>query len=289
MAGSIWSLQSRLRNESDFIRALINKIKCDIRCAAPGIIKKFDVAKQTVDVQLVTREKFADQGQMKSFKIPELGDVPICMPRAGNFIITMPIEVGDECLVVFADTCIDDWFQRGGEENEQITGIRHDLSDAIAICGIWNQKRVIDSYSTDSVQIRNENGDNYIELKDDEVNIKTTSKINIETSGDTKIDATGSMDITSSGAMSIESESTVDISGTGNVNIEGQATLTVKSTGVLNVESSGIATVKGTTVNVDAPIVNIGGLGGQAVARIGDDVNVLTGKIISGSSKVFSG
>lgn len=46
-------------------------------------------------------------------------------------------------------------------------------------------------------------------------------------------------------------------------------------------------------VHVTAPIaliesddVQLGGAGGQAVARVGDDVNLTTGKIITGSSKV---
>jgi phage baseplate assembly protein V len=42
-------------------------------------------------------------------------------------------------------------------------------------------------------------------------------------------------------------------------------------------------------VTVNAPQVNLGGTGGAAVARVGDNVDLGTGKIISGSSKVSAG
>jgi phage baseplate assembly protein V len=46
------------------------------------------------------------------------------------------------------------------------------------------------------------------------------------------------------------------------------------------------AVVTADSVLVDSDDVQLGGAGGQAVARVGDDVNLSTGKIISGSSKV---
>ena len=39
-------------------------------------------------------------------------------------------------------------------------------------------------------------------------------------------------------------------------------------------------------VIVNAPAVELGGAGGAAVARVGDSVNLTTGKIVSGSTKV---
>lgn len=44
--------------------------------------------------------------------------------------------------------------------------------------------------------------------------------------------------------------------------------------------------VSATTVNIEADSVNLGGEGGQPVARVGDSVDINTGKITTGSSKV---
>jgi phage baseplate assembly protein V len=46
------------------------------------------------------------------------------------------------------------------------------------------------------------------------------------------------------------------------------------------------ARIHADTANIIADNVNLGGIGGPAVARVGDDVNLSTGKIISGSAKV---
>lgn len=48
-------------------------------------------------------------------------------------------------------------------------------------------------------------------------------------------------------------------------------------------------TVTAPVVLVDSEDVQLGGAGGQPVARVGDDVDLGTGKIASGSSKVTAG
>lgn len=169
----MWSLQERIGSQQDFYYELIKKINFDLRCAAPAIIKEFDSTTQTVTVQLVIKERAIVNGVISSRKVPVMYKVPIYMPRAGKFIITMPITVGDECLVVFADTNFDSWQQNGGEENEQMTQRRHDLTDAIALCGIWSQKNLVDNYSSTNLQIRSLDGSVNIELTDTEINIES--------------------------------------------------------------------------------------------------------------------
>jgi phage baseplate assembly protein V len=50
--------------------------------------------------------------------------------------------------------------------------------------------------------------------------------------------------------------------------------------------SAPVVDVAADRVDVTSDTINLGGGGGAAVARVGDDVNLSTGKIISGSSKV---
>lgn len=99
-----------------------------------------------------------------------LVDVPIVIPRAGGYALTLPIQAGDECLVVFGDMCMDGWWQSGGVQN-QVECRRHDLSDGFAIIGVWSQPRVIPGYSTGSAQLRNDAGSAYVELAGDTINI----------------------------------------------------------------------------------------------------------------------
>lgn len=140
------------------------------RVAMPGIIQSFDATEQTVTVQCAIREKINMDGNLSWQDIPLLLDVPIIFPRAGNYILTMPIQAGDECLVVFGDSCMDAWWQSGGVQN-QIDCRRHDLSDGYAIVGLYSQPRRISNYSTNTAQLRNLSGSAYVELSGNNINI----------------------------------------------------------------------------------------------------------------------
>ena len=172
-------ISERIGSEDEMYRSMGGAWANNLRVAIPGIIDSFDAATQTVTVQPTIREKIQkEDGSQEWIALPLLVDVPIVLPRAGNFILTMPITKGDECLVMFSDMCIDAWFSNGGIQN-QIEKRRHDLSDSFAILGCYSQPNVIPNYSTTSAQLRNEAGTAYIELKDAQINLVAASvKIN---------------------------------------------------------------------------------------------------------------
>lgn len=91
------------------------------------------------------------------------------MPRAGGFVLAFVPKKGDECLVIFADMCIDGWWQAGKVQN-QAEVRRHDLSDGFAIFGTWSQKRLIDMPSS-GVRLQDENGTNGIHVTGNRVNL----------------------------------------------------------------------------------------------------------------------
>jgi hypothetical protein len=205
-------LTARLDDTTEIIERRLEKLSRTIRVASPGIIQSFDANKQTVTVKIAIKEKMSFGGKpFEDLEIPILLDVPIYMPRAGNFVLTMPVTVGDECLVVFSDTCIDSWFDTG-DVGEQIDLRRHDLSDGFAIIGVWSQPNVITSYSTDSVVLRNLNNDSLIEVKDTEINIKAPMKITIESDSEVEVKASTSatveapmVEVKASGQATIDS------------------------------------------------------------------------------------
>lgn len=168
-----------ISSENELFMSFGDTTKNTLRVACPGIIQSFDSKTQTVTVQLALREELTMQNFTKEWvEIPLLLDVPIIIPRAGNYCITMPINNGDECLVIFADMCIDAWFSYGGIQN-QLEKRRHDLSDAFAILGVWSQPRKIKNYSIDSCQVRNDEGTSYVEIKDSHISLKADA-INLD-------------------------------------------------------------------------------------------------------------
>lgn len=161
-------------SKNEMYRNMGDNWQNNLRVACPGIIQSFNAEEQTVTVQLALREEVKDYDYNKHWTdMPLLLDVPLVLPRAGGYCITMPVKRGDECLVIFADMCIDAWWQNGGIQN-QVEKRRHDLSDGFAILGIWSQPKRVKNYSEDSCQIRNEKGTSMIALKDDEININAT-------------------------------------------------------------------------------------------------------------------
>jgi phage baseplate assembly protein V len=71
----------------------------------------------------------------------------------------------------------------------------------------------------------------------------------------------------------------------GNVILLGREAISITAVQKIEVTAPQ-AVVTADSVLVDSADVKLGGAGGEAVARVGDNVNLSTGKIISGSSKV---
>lgn len=173
------TLAERSANKRQNLENHARQREINLRVASPGIIQSFDAKEQTVVVQLAIREKRMNKdGEESWVEIPQLVDVPIVLPRAGGYALTLPIQPGDECLVVFGDTCMDAWWQSGGVQN-QIDCRRHDLSDGYAVLAPWSQPRVLNNYSTNSVQLRTEDGSAYVEISGHDINIVTSGNINI--------------------------------------------------------------------------------------------------------------
>nr|DAP50304.1 MAG TPA: baseplate component [Caudoviricetes sp.] len=114
-----------------------DKLKSDImfnmRCCIPCIVQSFDYKTGTVECQPAIREKIINQNEEIEYKnIPLLINVPVVFPSNSEYSITFPLKKGDECLVLFSDLSIDNFWEKGNVQNP-IEDRRHDLSDGIAI------------------------------------------------------------------------------------------------------------------------------------------------------------
>lgn len=172
------TIPERVGELTEVIRKAQDNAEFDLRVCGPGIIQSFDPDKLTCTVQMAIREKLNFSGNLEWAEIPPLTDVPVVIMGTAEYFITFPITKGTECLVVFGDNCMDAWWQSGGVQN-QIEKRRHDLSDGYAIIGPRSQVNLIKNYSTDSVQLRNKEGDAAIEIKGSTVNIISAGVVNI--------------------------------------------------------------------------------------------------------------
>ncbi|WP_286870894.1 Gp138 family membrane-puncturing spike protein [Pantoea sp. UBA5035] len=177
--------QSLAGGEQQAMKVLSDTIFSMLRVSMPGIIQSFDPIACTCTVQPAISGQVADEaGEFKSAPLPLLVDVPVVFPRGGGCTITFPVKNGDECLVVFSDRCIDFWWQNGGVQ-EPVDPRQHDLSDAFAFIGPQSQAEVIGNISTDSLQIRTDDGASFIELRQGG-NVTITSR-QVTINGDVKV------------------------------------------------------------------------------------------------------
>jgi len=204
------SIAERLKVSNEGNKKAFDNYDLNLRCASPGIIQSFDPVAQTVTVQLSVTERIKIDGIETAETIPLLVDVPIVLPMAGGFYLSIPIQAGDECLVVFSDTCFDAWHQSGGVQN-QMSLRRHDLSDGFALIGVNSQPNVIPSYQTNATQLRNDAGTNYFRLSGTEIEmVFGDSYIKIDASGIT-VNTPGYVKSTS-GPVTVTA-TTIDVTG----------------------------------------------------------------------------
>lgn len=112
---------------------LRSDVMFNLRCCIPCIIQSYDPEKGTVECQPAVREKIINQNEENEYRnLPLLLNVPVVFPSNSEYAVTFPLEKGDECLVLFSDLSIDNFWQKGNVQNP-IEDRRHDLSDGIAI------------------------------------------------------------------------------------------------------------------------------------------------------------
>nr|DAN60119.1 MAG TPA: baseplate component [Caudoviricetes sp.] len=171
------SIESRTAGDLDKARRERSDFSRTLRVAITGVVTEVNYSAQTVSVQPTIREKIEINGTYQWVELPILINVPFFVYSGGGYCITLPVSPGDECLVIFADSCIDAWWQSGGVQN-QVERRRHDLSDGMAIVGFRSQVHTVPGYSGDSVQVRTEDGGTFIDLKPGQVTINADVQIN---------------------------------------------------------------------------------------------------------------
>lgn len=153
-----------LNDDQEALRMAMDGRLSSLWVSIPAIVTKVNLAAMTIEAQPAIQGILEDQyGNFKNVNLPILGDVPICFPSAGGFILTLPITIGDEVLIMFASRCIDSWWQSGGI-GIPIEQRMHDLSDGFALPGPHSQPKVIPNISSTNAQLRDKLGTTFLEI-----------------------------------------------------------------------------------------------------------------------------
>lgn len=118
----------------DIIKAALENKLAGVHVALPARIEKYDAAKQQANVKPLIKYEYQD-GTADS--LPVINNVPIVWPGSTKGVLSFPITAGDTVLLVFSERSLDVWKSKGGEV-EPLDRRKHDISDAIAIPGLFS-------------------------------------------------------------------------------------------------------------------------------------------------------
>lgn len=223
--------RERFAQQQDALNTALARLQSQIWTALPGIVDSYDPAAVTVVVQPTVKGLIGTpDGNTRAQDLPLLPDVPVCFPRGGGVTLTFPIKPGDECLVVFASRCIDGWWQSGGSQLAPEFRM-HDLSDGFALIGPQSQAEKISNLSTDTAQLRSDDGQAFVEINptNHEIRAKTPGNMKAEIGGvmtgiASAWNITGPVNIT--GTLAVSDGITAGSDGSGNVTIKGNVNAT---------------------------------------------------------------
>lgn len=225
--------QARSGDLAETFKSERETTKNQIRVALPGIVQSFDPDAVTAVVQPAIRSVEIDNdGNRVTKPYPLLVDVPVVFPRGGGCTLTFPVKAGDECLVIFADRCIDFWWQNGGVQ-EPVDDRVHDLSDAFCIVGPQSQAQKISGISTSAAQLRTDDGAAFVEVAaGHNVTVKTPGALAATAEGGTTIT---SPTITLNGDVTINGNLSQGMGeGGGSATMLGPVTVTKASSAQVN-------------------------------------------------------
>ena len=162
-----------------------------VHTSIPGKITSVDSANNTVCIQPSGKFRKADGSYLD---YPELKDVPIVqMQGAGQkATIQYPIKKDDGVMVFFSEQQLEPW----KKDQEPNTELRHDLTNAIAIPGLFQKPNDAHTEACDNDAIIIKYGDDTkITAKADSVEIKQKDVTIVLEGGQVKINAPSDVEI----------------------------------------------------------------------------------------------
>lgn len=135
----------------DLLNLLKKQIKLEFNCHAIATIKGFTPATQTVSAEIAYKKTIFKRNELTGkyypalVNYPPLTEIPAIVLGGGQASLTFPITIGDECLILFNDRDLDNWFQ-SGQVGPNATARLHSFSDAIALVGLHSMNNSIPDY-----------------------------------------------------------------------------------------------------------------------------------------------
>ena len=146
-------------NLMDLLNIFKKQMFFDLNCHHIATIQSFDPEKQTVSATINYKKSYLRRDADGIYKTvlldyPILLDCPAVILGGGNAALTMPIAKGDQCLMLFNDRDIDNWFQ-SGQVGAVASARAHSMSDGFALVGVRSLANPLTDYDSARAVLRN--------------------------------------------------------------------------------------------------------------------------------------
>ncbi len=143
---------------ADLLTLYRKQILTDFMCHHIGIIQSFDPETQTGTATVAYKKTLFAPDAMKVVRAkyldyPVLTDCPVVFLGGGDGFLTFPVEEGDECLLIFNDRSLNNWFE-GNQGAPLDSGRLHSLSDGIILCGIRSKPKAIPDFDMERARLQ---------------------------------------------------------------------------------------------------------------------------------------
>lgn len=138
-------------NLTDLLTLFKKDIMLSLNCHAIGTVQSVDFDNQTLNAVINYKKTYFDNDKSVLVDYPALIDCPFISLCGGNGSLTFPIEAGDQCVILFNDRDIDNWFQGAGPGGPVASARLHSLSDGLALVGL----NTISPYDNTRVSLNN--------------------------------------------------------------------------------------------------------------------------------------
>ena len=205
--GGFMTVISSSQNPEEAFRIALSRYALHLRTFLPAIVDsepKKNGRFWCVDVIPSIRRVVTDaEGLMSTKDIAKIANVPLYLAGSigSGLTITIPVKIGDNCLLAICDRGIDNWQLADGQQNppeidfeQKNLEIRHhDLTDAICI-PLGSTLEAIESYNNEAIEIRDKTSETVLSVKSGEIKSLVGSAMMTMTDGSLSIKANVSID-----------------------------------------------------------------------------------------------
>lgn len=147
---------------SDVVKNIISGMLSEMYTVLPGIIEKYEPSLKQVSVKPLLKRELGGA----ELELPVIENVPVIFPSTNKALIAFPLYQGDGCLLLFSQRSLDDWLSKGGDILPSDPRM-FNISDAIAIPGLFNFKKSGRASTGKALEIYHDDGNVEIQGKDD--------------------------------------------------------------------------------------------------------------------------